>query len=157
MKQDAEAGDMRCDLQEMWSRLYLYVGMWGWLTGVRILVSALMWGRCIGLVYYDTILRYDTADKKTILPSIPILKTLILNAFSLCRFSWSVRATNALDRKHYYLLFKELVIGHVPRTCNLRTISFPDLQYKYIYCLHPQYERVFGVAPFIYFFFASMW
>jgi hypothetical protein len=26
--------------------------------------------------YYDTILRYDTAGKKTILPSIPILKTL---------------------------------------------------------------------------------
>jgi hypothetical protein len=27
--------------------------------------------------YYDTILRYDTADKETILPSIPILKTLL--------------------------------------------------------------------------------
>jgi hypothetical protein len=26
--------------------------------------------------YYDTILRYGTADKKTILPNIPILKTL---------------------------------------------------------------------------------
>jgi hypothetical protein len=27
--------------------------------------------------YYDTILRYDTTDKKTILPSIPILKILV--------------------------------------------------------------------------------
>jgi hypothetical protein len=30
--------------------------------------------------YYDTILRYDTANKKMILPSIPILKTLFASA-----------------------------------------------------------------------------
>jgi hypothetical protein len=28
--------------------------------------------------YYNTILRYDTTDKKTILPKIPILKTLMV-------------------------------------------------------------------------------
>jgi hypothetical protein len=33
--------------------------------------------------YYDTILRYDTADKKMILPSIPTLKTLDATASQL--------------------------------------------------------------------------
>jgi hypothetical protein len=35
--------------------------------------------------YYDMILRYDTADKKTILPSIPILKTLPVTTLLLPR------------------------------------------------------------------------
>jgi hypothetical protein len=35
--------------------------------------------------YYNTILRYDTADKKTILPSIPILKTLLHTSAKLVR------------------------------------------------------------------------
>jgi hypothetical protein len=35
--------------------------------------------------YYNTILRYDTADNKTILPSIPILKTLLHTSTKLVR------------------------------------------------------------------------
>jgi hypothetical protein len=66
---------LNLDLFEVYYYIYIY-----FIKNKNLIVS---W-------YYNTILWYNTADKKMILPSIPILKTLVVPA-------WEWRVTSSLQ------------------------------------------------------------